>query len=743
MSAVTVQGWLFDSAYLEPEIHVWVLDAAGRLAHASLPFYPRLYLAGARGAVNAAAERARQGDVAVPEGWCERIEFWSGQPIPVLALRLLRAQRGSGLARALLHADRRLRAYDADLDPTLVFHTRHRIFPLAKVEMVHEQGRLRAIRALDDREDIDYVLPPMRRLALRLERSRHVTMAQGNAIRAEIGEDGCRIVEAEAGAGLRALNRLLTRHDPDLIASVHGDQVILPWLLEASARLSIPLSLDRLAPPVRRRVVREGKTVHVYAGIMYKAPDYPLLGRWHLDLANSFFIGRSDIDGAVEMARLSGLPVQRQARTSGGTAITSMEIALALQRGILVPFIKDQVEAFRTAADLLQADKGGLTYFPQVGLWEQAVELDFEQQYPSLMDVHNISPETMDCACCPGLQPVPGVKHHTCAKRRGLVPDALLPLLRRRSRYKQRLATASPELRARYEARRTALKWTLVTTFGYQGFHNAKFGHIAAHEAITAWGRETLLTAKEVFEGAGYRLLHALTDSLYVHKPGFEMDEVRRLAAEVTARTGLTLAVEGVYDWLMLLPAKTHVGLGTATRYFGKFEAGHLKVRGIRVRQHNTAPLIRKAQEAVLEVMRGCRSADELRAAVPRIREVYRGFAAALLRGQVPREDLCITAIVSRDLDQFKAPSAVHLCLRRLAEAGIRVPGGQTVTYVIAGRRDPNPRRRYVPAPFLHEARDYDGAAYLALLRDAVRELTVHLPGAASITGEYRNLTLW
>jgi DNA polymerase-2 len=742
MSATIVRGWLFDTAYIEPEVHVWVLGEQGELTHAALPFHSRFYLSGPQASVEAAVRRVRNTDVAVPEGWCKRIEFWSGKPIPVMAFRVLRAYRCSGLARDLLHADHRLTAYDADLDPTLVFHVHFGLFPLARVAMVHQEGRLRAIRALDDRDDIDYLLPPLRRMTLRLARSPLMTMAQENAILAEVDGRTCCITQEGAAEGLHALNRLLVAGNPDLIESVHGDQVIMPWLLETSARLGVPLHLDRLAPHVRRRLVHEGRTVHVYAGIMYKAPDYPLLGRWHLDLANSFFISKSDIQGAVEMARLSGLPVQRQARTSGGTAITSMEIALALQRGILVPFIKDQVEEFRTAADLLQADKGGLTYFPQVGLWERAIELDFEQQYPSLMVVHNISPETMDCVCCPGLHPVPGVRHHTCMRRRGLVPDALAPLLARRRHYKARLRD-TPDQRARYEARRTALKWTLVTTFGYQGFHNAKFGLIAAHEATTAWGRETLLTAKEVFEGAGYRLLHALTDSLYVHKPGFGMDEVERLAAEVKARTGLTLAVEGVYDWLMLLPSKTHHELGVATRYFGRFESGELKMRGIRLRQHNTAPYIRRAQEAVLEVMRRCRSARELCAALPRIRETYQRFAGALLRGQVPLEALRITAIVSRDLEQFRSHSAVHVCLRRLTAAGIRVPAGQTVSYVIVDRHNPDPHRRYVPEPFLNEVRDYDGEAYSALLRDAVSEVAVNIPNAKTITGDYRNPWLW
>ena len=60
----------------------------------------------------------------------------------------------------------------------------------------------------------------------------------------------------------------------------------------------------------------------------------------------------------------------------------------------------------------------------------------------------------------------------------------------------------------------------LVTCFGYLGYKNARFGRIEAHEAVTAYGRDKLLRAKETFEAAGFTVLHGLTDCLWVQKPG-------------------------------------------------------------------------------------------------------------------------------------------------------------------------------------------------------------------------------
>ena len=67
-----------------------------------------------------------------------------------------------------------------------------------------------------------------------------------------------------------------------------------------------------------------------------------------------------------------------------------------------------------------------------------------------------------------------------------------------------------------------ALKWMLVTCFGYLGYRNARFGRIEAHESVTAFGREKLLQAKEICEEEGFELLHAITDSLWIRKEGLK-----------------------------------------------------------------------------------------------------------------------------------------------------------------------------------------------------------------------------
>ena len=89
----------------------------------------------------------------------------------------------------------------------------------------------------------------------------------------------------------------------------------------------------------------------------------------------------------------------------------------------------------------------------------------------------------------------------------GLVPLTLGPLLEKRVALKQRalsLPNWDPR-RRKDKARSEAHKWLLVTCFGYLGYKNARFGRIEAHEAVTTWGREALLRAKEVAEEMGFQ----------------------------------------------------------------------------------------------------------------------------------------------------------------------------------------------------------------------------------------------
>src|SRR2546427_401857 len=147
--------------------------------------------------------------------------------------------------------------------------------------------------------------------------------------------------------------------------------------------------------PGRRISNMRSRSYMTYGQVVYQAGAQMLHGRWHIDLRNSFIYAESELGGLLEVARLARIPVQELARTSTGTAISSMQLQRAVRDGTLIPWQKSEPEAFKTASQLIVTDKGGVAHQPLVGLHQEGGEVDFSSMYPTIMAKFNISPETI------------------------------------------------------------------------------------------------------------------------------------------------------------------------------------------------------------------------------------------------------------------------------------------------------------------------------------------------------------
>jgi DNA polymerase-2 len=711
-------------------------------------------------------------------------DLWSGAELPVVGVELAAYPHLPRLQAWLGRLGDRIGVYNADLDVAASYLYSRRVWPCAWYELELTGNRLRGLRPLEEQFALELSLPPLVTLHLSLTRDPLIPLEAGNGLALSFEGRTLELEGAPPAQALREVARILRQVDPDLVVSDWGDEEILPPLLRVSRRHRVPLPLDREpAPPSRRG--RGGRTYFSYGRIVYQGPSTPFYGRWHVDRKNSFFWREAGLAGLVQISRLGQLPLQQAARASPGTLITSMQLARAVADGILIPWRKGTPEDFKTAGDLLTIDKGGLTFMPPVSLHWQVAELDFASMYPTIMTTHNISPETVNCGCCaqgrspvppsprplpPTLRgpgegqapqvpgpfppaPVPEAGYRLCGRREGLVPRTLRPLLELRARLKARAREVPPEWAASYRERQNALKWMLVTCFGYLGYKNARFGRIEAHEAVTAHGRDKLLTAKEMAEAAGFRVLHGLTDCLWVQKPGMTRAELEELCREITRATGVTLALEGIYRWLAFLPSRQEPTRPVATRYFGVFEDGTLKVRGLLCRRRDTPPVIRRAQEAVLAEAARAGTPAALAAVRSRLREVAEGFRQRLQEGGLLPQELVITRVLSQAPEDFRVRTAVAQAARQLQDAGITLVPGEKVRYV---HREPTggpPELRVVAAPFLEGLEDYDAGFYLELLGRALREVEEGLygvgkreekhPRAPRLPAAPRQLCLW
>ncbi len=461
----------------------------------------------------------------------------------------------------------------------------------------------------------------------------------------------------------------------------------------------------------------------------HRAATFPLAGRFHVDRANSFLFDDAAIDGLVEAARLSRLSLQTVVRQSPGTCFTAMEMAHALEEGVHIPWKKNRPEEFKSARQLVAADRGGVIFLPPVGVHDEVDEFDFASLYPHIMVRQNLSTETLNCRCCPKSPKVaPGLGYRSCMKRTGLIPRTLEPLLVRRLAYKRALQYGHliPIVRARLGHRVKMLKWVLVTAFGYQGYRNARFGRIECHEAINAYARELIARLLPEAENAGYRVVHGLVDSLWLVPLDRRVPpDPEAFATRMQTKFDLPLTYEGRYRWVVFLPAVTH-GLGVPNRYYGMYSNGQFKLRGIGVRRHDTPMVIRRFEQEVLNALSQARNAPEVQVLLPRLLARADLFAAELKTGRWPREELLIAHRLLQAPEKFVTFTDTLAAARQLKAHGVRREPGESVRFMVRDRASRSWRERVQVAELLDDVA-YDVGAYLELLARSAETLLAHL----------------
>lgn len=772
----------------------------------------------------------------------ERTSVWEGEKLRVLRVSVHYPTQFAALARFVHRYDAGLRLYNSDLMLAPRYCWEKGVFPLAKVEvevggcaasqaglgtrgsglavapgfssaLVGEGSALprerkalpypnpesrapspevRALECRDDEWAIDFELPPFRVMQVRLEGFSRVDPRHGRrgALEVEIDGEWRGLDDADEPVAV-GFERLLRRHDPDLIVSEWGDASLFPGLLRAAAAAGIKLSLNREKSPVERRRARSYMS---YGRILCKGSTTTLFGRLHVDTQNSFVADQCDLEGLWELVRVTKLPVQYSARTTTGTGISYMQMELAYRDGVLIPEQKAEPESPKHPDELLVADRGGLVFPPRLGFFTNVGELDFISEFPSIMARFNVSPETVNCRCCPQAPRVPELGYRVCQRRRGITSRVVERLIEKREAYKRRMEpsgfgtrgsgfglaaacdrrddkgeghgfsraesaphpsfghplplegervgsegavslsaglkprpstndAALPDWRANYKLRRSALKWLLVCCFGYTGYKNARFGKIEAHEAINALAREKLLVAKETAERAGFRVLHALVDSLYVQKEDATRADYARLAREIEQGTGLPMALEAVYRYVVFLPSKQSPEVPVPNRFFCVPEEGELKVRGLECRRHDTPPLVARMQREALQILAEAHDFESYCRKLTEAREVLERYLVRVEEGGVGIEELVIRRRLTRPASGYKHANATAIAAKQLDRAGVALRPGETIEYIVT-EADSNYADDRVRALTLWESwRGYDVSEYQRALREAFKPL--------------------
>jgi len=533
------------------------------------------------------------------------------------------------------------------------------------------------------------------------------------------------------------VQKKIRRIDPDIVCTHSGDKIEFPALLHAAKSVGIELYFGRDATPLR--AFSQARTVWSYGQALRKNAYHPLRGRIHLDVSSSFIVREGGISGLIELARLSNQSSQDISRLSPGSVISAIQIRTAMDDGILVPWKKNRPEDTKTALELLHSDRGGLYLDSTPGVYANVIELDYASLFPSIIATRNISSETLNCSCCVPIQgnehtlflpldvqdahdemnqrnirqnygggffpqsnkfalAVPGLNLHTCGRRLGFLGRVVSPIIQRRRELKSLRVSKKDS----FDLQQNALKWLLVTCFGYTGYRNARFGRIEAHEAICAWAREILLLTIDEAQNKGWEVLHAVVDSVWIRDTLGRSQDQQRLDAhdfsmQMSQLVGIPLEFEDLYECIAFVPSRVHHS-GTLTKYWG-WNGTEFKIRGIESRQHSTCEWIRSLQLEGLARLVEREDTDQTLPSYRQQREVYSYFHTAYNRvstSEVLLESFVISRRIAKTRLERRVMNLTHAALLRAERYGMDVPPGGRIQFVVINQHHEIPLKRVI-----------------------------------------------
>lgn len=706
-----ITGWLFDVYPLNDKIILWFKNK--KTYRLEKEWTPSLYVASnTKHNLEKIQKNAKVIQLIKKHEWENKIEKASDtKESLVLKLTLKNSSQLLSLAKIIegLDAFGTYRLYNADIPPAQTFMYENNLFPLGKYK-IHE-----TLTPQSDISETDYTLPTFTKINLQVNaKTRRMIPKFDDKIKSIQINDTTLECDSEEQIILDCIE-MIKDIDPDFIITKNGDTWDFPYLAARAAKnkLTQKLVMGREKHHSVLMPKHGGTSYFSYGQTHFKPAATQLLGRIHIDRSNAFLWETDQsIQAIFEISRTCRLPLQTAARASIGKCMSSAQFYNATKRNLLIPWKPTVSEIFKTRMDLLIGDRGGLILEPQIGPHENVGEIDFASLFGNIMLKKNISSETINCKCCPDSPDiVPELNYHIC-KRQGIIPQSLELLLDKRKKYTKLIETTKNKTMCEiYAQRKAALKWILVTSFGYLGFNNAKFGRIDAHMAVCAFARQLLLQAMKIAEDNDFSILHGIVDSLWVYKKNSTMHDYEKLRDNIAEKTGFDMSLD-MYNWIVFLPSKNNSELPVANRYFGANKDGEIKIRGIETRRHDTPSFFKQCQTDILNLFAKCKTVSEIKESIKEAKSIQNTYDKRLFRHDLHIDDLVFTNRVRRGTDQHKSNTIQADAINQLKWEGKKIEPGQKIHYVLSDYSR-KLSHRVVP---IELAKKYDAKKYSKLL---------------------------
>jgi DNA polymerase I len=365
---------------------------------------------------------------------------------------------------------------------------------------------------------------------------------------------------------------------------------------------------------------------------------------------------------ATQLSSLVGLPLDHVGTAAVGFRVEWFLMREAYKIGELIP---------RRVERPYFPYSGAVVLAPKPGVHENISVLDFKAMYPSIMMIHNVSPDTYvplsEPAPSSGVNIAPEVGHRFRKDPAGFYKEVLSSLIAIRDQIRPKLSKLDPksmEYRV-LDARQKAVKVITNAAYGYTGWVGARWYIKPVAEAATAWGRYTIMNTIDLAKKVGLEVVYSDTDSLFVKN---ELDKIKKISAEVERTLGLEIKPDEIYTRILFTEAKK--------KYCGLLPDGSLNIVGLEVVRGDWAGCAKNVQGKVLELI--------LKKQAPeRAAEYVRQYIVDLRQKNVPYKDLIIWKTLTKPAEEY-AVKAPHVeAAKLLLKEGYALSMGDKIGYVI------------------------------------------------------------
>jgi len=355
----------------------------------------------------------------------------------------------------------------------------------------------------------------------------------------------------------------------------------------------------------------------------------------------------------VVIARIGRLSIDDIARFGVNQWIRGMLYYEHRLNGFLIPRrdeLQEKGTASTTAIIKEKKYRGGLVVEPKLGIHFGVVVVDFASLYPSIIKVHNLSYETVNCvhqSCKEDpKQKVPGTTHWICKVNRGLTSLLIGSLRDLRVNYYKHLSknkSITPEERQLYNVVSQAIKVILNASYGVMGAEIFPLYCLPVADATAAIGRVTTTSTIERCKEIGIEVIYGDTDSLFLKNPS--SNKVEEISLWARTRLGVDLEIDKQYRYVVFSELKKN--------YLGVLTDGTVDVKGLTGKKSHTPPFIRNAFYEILSILSKVDSEKDFESAKEKIKNIIQENAKGLELKKIPLNDLSFNVMVNKSPEKY------------------------------------------------------------------------------------------